>query len=169
VLLRELILVRTFSQHSPFCAGNSQQAFFGTWHLKKLVAVPFGCQVIAQLPRDHRWVKNGSFDDCFVEGTYLYSDSATPCIWMFSIALQRKIKAQDFQSYPHQFPFKDASCLTRNTPAMLKERPRMHDDDAHDDDLIAMETSNYIHTRAHLRAAKNDANSQVLATDILID
>ena len=38
------------------------------------------------------------YGDCFVEGTYLYSDSATPCIWMFSIALQRKIKVQHFIS-----------------------------------------------------------------------
>jgi len=62
-----------------------QPAFFGTY---KTVAVPFGSRVIAQLPREHRLVKNGSFGDRFIEGTYLYSDSATPCIWMFSIALQ---------------------------------------------------------------------------------
>jgi len=38
--------------------------------------------------------------------------------WMFSIALQRKIKVQDFKSYPLQFPFKDLSSLTRNTPKL---------------------------------------------------
>jgi len=71
-----------------------QPTFFGTY---KTLAVPFGSSVIAQLPRKHRLVKNGSFDDRFFEGTYLYSDSATPCIWMFSIALQLKIKVQDFK------------------------------------------------------------------------
>jgi len=70
-----------------------QLAFFGS---HKTVAVPFGSRVIVQLPREHCLVKNGSFGDRFVEGTYLYSDSATPRIWKFSIALQRKIKAQDF-------------------------------------------------------------------------
>ena len=94
-----------------------QPAFFGTY---KTVAVPFG----SQLPREHRLVKNGSFGDRFVEGTYLYSDSATPCIWMFSIALQRKIKVQ--KSYPLQFPSKDPSCLTRNTPTIMKEMSKMH-------------------------------------------
>jgi len=79
-----------------------QLAFFGTY---KTVAVPFGSRVIAQLPREHRLVKNGSFGDRFVEGTYLYSDSATPCIWMFSIALQRKIKVQDFQVPSSLIPF----------------------------------------------------------------
>jgi len=68
-----------------------QPAFFGIY---KTVAVPFGSRFIAQLPRAHCLVKNGSFGDHFVEGKYLYSYSGTPCIWMFSIALQRKIKVQ---------------------------------------------------------------------------
>ena len=54
---------------------------------------------------------------------------------MFSIALQRKIKVQDFKSYPLQFPFKEPSCLTRTTPTMMKEMSQMHDEDAHDDNL----------------------------------
>jgi len=109
-------------------------------------------------------VKNGSFGDRFVEGTYLYSDSATPCICMFSIALQRKIKVQDFKSYPLQFPFKDLSCLTRNTPTIMKEMSKMHEEDAHDDNLIDMEKSNQIHTRAQMRAAENAAHSHILET-----
>jgi len=116
-----------------------QPAFFGTY---KTVAVPFGSRVIAQLPREHHLVKNGSFGDRFVTGVYLCSDSATPCNWMFSIALQRKIKVHDFKSYPLQFPSKDPSCLTRNTPTMTKEMSKMHKENAHDDNLIAMETSN---------------------------
>ena len=43
----------------------------------------------------------------------------------------------------------------------------MHEEDAHDDTLIAMETSNQIHTRAQLRTAENAANSRVLETDDL--
>jgi len=116
-----------------------QLAFFGTY---KIVAIPFSSRVIAQLPREHRLVKNRSFVNHFIEGTYLYSDSATPCIWMFSIALQHKIKVQDFKSYPLKFPFKDSSCLTHNTPTIMKETSKMHEADAHHDNLIAMETSN---------------------------
>ena len=86
-----------------------QPGFSGTY---KAIAVPFGSRVIAQLPREHRLVKNGSFGDRFVEGTYLYSDSATLCIWMFSIALQPKIKVQDFKSYRLQFSFKDPKIHT---------------------------------------------------------
>jgi len=136
-----------------------QPAFIGTY---KTVDASFGSPVIAVLPREHLLVKNGSFGDCFVEGTDLYSDSATPCIWMFSIALQRKIKVQDFKSYPLQFPFEDPSCLTRNTPTITKEMSKMHGEDAHDDNLIAMETSNQIHTRTQMRAAENAAHSHIL-------
>ena len=118
-----------------------QPAFFGTY---KTVVVPFGSRFIAELPREHCLVKNGSSGDRFIQGTlaYLCSDSITPCIWMFSIALQRKIKVQVLKSYPLQFPFKDPSCLTRNTPTMLKEMSKMHEEDTHNDNLIAMEISN---------------------------
>jgi len=144
-----------------------QPAFFGIY---KTCAVPFGSRVIAQLPREHRLVKNRSFGDRFVEGTYLYSDSATPCIWMFSIALKLKIKVQDFKSYPLEFSFKDPSCLTRNTPTILKEMSKMHEEDAHDDNLIAMETSNQIHTRAQMRAAENAAHWHILEPpDVVTD
>jgi len=81
---------------------------------------------------------------------------------MFIITLQRKIKVQDFKSYPLQFPFKDPSCLTRNTPIIMKEMSKMHEEDAHDDNLIAMETSNQMHTRAQMRAAENATHSHIL-------
>jgi len=81
---------------------------------------------------------------------------------MFSIALQRKIKVQDFKSYPPQFTFKDPSFLTRNTPTTMKEMSKMHEEDAHDDNLIAMEASNQIHIRAQMRAAENAAHSHIL-------
>ena len=45
---------------------------------------------------------------------------------------------------------------------MMKAMSKMHEEDAHDDNLIAMETSNQIHTRAQMRAAENAANSHIL-------
>jgi len=83
---------------------------------------------------------------------------------MFSITLQRKIKVQDFKSFPLQLPFKDPSChgLTRNTPTIVQEMSKMHEGDAHEDNLIAMETFNQIHTRAQMRAAENAAHSHIL-------
>jgi len=58
-----------------------------------------------------------------------------------------------FKSYSLKLSFKDASSLTRNTSAMLKEMSKKHQDNAHDDNLIAIETSNQIHTCAQLRTA----------------
>jgi len=49
----------------------------------------------------------------------------------------------------------------------MKEMSKMHEEDAHDDNLIAMETSNQIHTRAQMRAAENAAHSHILEpTDV---
>jgi len=81
---------------------HMQLAFFGTY---KPVAIPFGSRVIAQLPREHRLVKNGFFFDWFIEGTYLCCNSDTHCIWMFSSTLQRKTKLQEFQVLSFSIPF----------------------------------------------------------------
>jgi len=45
----------------------------------------------------------------------------------------------------------------------------MHEEDAHDDILMAMDTSNQIHARAHMRAAENAAKSHILETGDLND
>jgi len=45
---------------------------------------------------------------------------------------------------------------------MMKEMSKIHEEDAHDDNLIAIETCNHIHTRAQMRAAENAANSHIL-------
>ena len=39
---------------------------------------------------------------------------------------------------------------------------KMHEEDTHDDNLIDMEKSNQIHTRAQMRAAENAAHSHIL-------
>jgi len=44
----------------------------------------------------------------------------------------------------------------------MKEMSPIHEEDAHDDTLIVMETSNQIHTRAQMRAAENAAHSHIL-------
>ena len=44
----------------------------------------------------------------------------------------------------------------------MKEISKMLEEDAYDDNLIAMETSNQRHTRAQMRAAENAAHSHIL-------
>jgi hypothetical protein len=45
---------------------------------------------------------------------------------------------------------------------MMKEMSELHEEDAHDDNLIAIETSNQIQTRAQIRAAENAAKLHIL-------
>jgi len=51
-----------------------QPAFAGPY---RTVAIPFGSRDTGYLPREHPVVKNGSFGDRFVEGTYLRADNET--------------------------------------------------------------------------------------------
>jgi len=44
----------------------------------------------------------------------------------------------------------------------MKEMSKMHEEDAHDDNLIAKETSNQIHTCTQMRAAESAAHSHIL-------
>jgi len=52
---------------------------------------------------------------------------------------------------------------------MLKDMFRMHEEHVHEDNMIAMETCNQMHTksRAQLRSAINAATSHILETDDL--
>jgi len=128
-----------------------QPAFAGS---HRTVAIPFGARITGYLPREHPLVKNGSFGDRFVEGTYLRADNETPCIRMYCIALGSELLVQDFKSYLDEFPFRDPSCLLRCTPNILKDLVNMHIDDAHDDKMVAEETALQVHNRAQSRAAQ---------------
>jgi len=44
----------------------------------------------------------------------------------------------------------------------MKKVSKMHEEDTHDDNLIAMETSNQIRTRAQMRETENAAHSHIL-------
>jgi len=112
-------------------AGDRMQpAFAGSY---KTVAIPFGSRVTGYLPREHPQVKNGSFDDRFVEGIYLRAAHDTPCIRMYCITSGSEFLVKDFKSYPDEFPFRDPSSLLRCTPVILKGLAKLHIDDAHDD------------------------------------
>ena len=139
--------------HGQLSTANTrmQPAFAGSY---RTVAIPFGSRVTGYLPREQPLVKNGSFGGRFVEGTYLRADNETPCICMYCIALGSELLAQDFKSYPDEFPFRDLSCLLRCTPTFFNDLANMHVDDAHDDKLVAEKMALQVHTRTQTRAAQ---------------
>jgi hypothetical protein len=126
-------------------------AFAGT---RDTVAIPFGCRVVSTLPREHRRVLNGSFGDRFVEGIYLHADSQTPTIRMFDLASKTELSVKDFKSYPDEFPFRDASCLTRSPDTLRKDLANMHAEDEADDQLIADELQSHVITRSQSQAVE---------------
>jgi len=128
-----------------------QPAFAGSY---RTVVISFGSKVTGYLPPELPLVKNGSFGDRFVEGTYLRAVNETLCIRMYCVALGSELLVQDFKSYPDEFPFRDPSCLLRCTPTILKDLVNMHIDDAHNDKMVAEETALQVYTRAQSQAAQ---------------
>jgi len=63
-------------EHGQLSTANDhmQPDFAG---LYKTVAIPCGSHVTGYLPREHPLVKNGSFGNRFVEGTYLRANNET--------------------------------------------------------------------------------------------
>ena len=98
-------------QHGSLTTAHDRMrpAFAGTL---ATVNIPFGCRVLARIPREHRLVSNGSFGDRFVEGIYLHSDTKTPCIFIYVFSAKAKMLVQDFEFFPEDYPFRNPNCLT---------------------------------------------------------
>jgi len=149
------ILWAKHDEHEQLSTSNTrmQPAFARSY---QTVAILFGSRVIGYLSREHPLVKNGSFRDQFIKGTYLRANIKTQCIWMYCIALGSELLVQDYnlKSYPNEFPLRDPSCLLGCTQTILKDLVNMHIEDAHHDKMVAEETALQIHTRAQSRAAQ---------------
>ena len=72
-----------------------------------------------------------------MEGIYLHSDAKTPYIFIYVFSTKAKMLVQDFEFFPENYPFHNPNCLTRRATELHAEMQRMHDEDTHDDDLIA--------------------------------
>ena len=147
-------------QHGSLTTAHDRMrpAFAGTL---ATVNIPFGCRVLARIPREHRLVSNGSFGDRFVEGIYLHSDTKTPCIFIYVFSAKAKMLVQDFEFFPEDYPFRNPNCLTRRATELHAEMKRMHAEDTHDDDLIAEELALNAHTEQQQKAVTRATSQQL--------
>ncbi len=76
----------------------------------------------------------------------MHADSQTPTIRMFDLASKTELSVEDFKSYPDEFPFRDASCLTQSPDTLRKDLANMHAEDEADDQLIAAELQSHVIT-----------------------
>jgi len=124
-------------------------AFAGT---RATVAIPFGGRIVSTIPREHRLVENGSFNNRFVEGIYLHAHHATPTIRMYGFGCRSEISVQDFQSYLAEFPFRHQSCLMRSSPTLKNDMLTIHAEDSADDAIIAEQLGHHTVTRSQAQA-----------------
>jgi hypothetical protein len=73
---------------------------------------------------------------------------------MFDLASKTELLVKDFKSYPDEFPFRDASCLTRSPDTLRKDLANMHAEDEADDQLIADELQSHVITRSQSQAVE---------------
>ena len=74
---------------------------------------------------------------------------------MFDLASKTELSVKDFKSDPDEFPFRDASCLTRSPDTLHKDLANMHAEDEADDQLIADELQFHVITRSHSQAVEH--------------
>ena len=96
--LKKNVLWASEDQHGSLTTAHDRMrpAFAGTL---ASVNIPFGCRVLARIPREHRLVTNDSFGDTFVEGIYLHGDTKTLCIFIYVFSAKAKMLVQDFEFF----------------------------------------------------------------------
>ena len=80
---------------------------------------PWGCYMVAKLPKEHPLVKvDSTHADRGLEGVFLGWHDTTPAAWMYSVRLQRVMRVQDtvFQ-HDMEYPFLDPTSII--TPGTL--------------------------------------------------
>jgi hypothetical protein len=84
---------------------------------------------------------------------------------MFDLASKTELSVKDFKSYPDEFPFRDASCLTRSPDTSRKDLAKMHAEDEADDQLIADALQSHVITRSQSQAVER-ANQNALVPSV---
>ena len=66
------------------------------------------------------------------KGIYLYSESATPSVWMFDMISRTVMMVAHFKAYPAEFPLRDPTCLV-SASGTSEDVQAMHAEDEIDD------------------------------------
>ena len=93
------------------------------------IAVPFGCKIIAQIPRDSTLCTNSSLGDRAIEGIYVGADDATDSILVYVFKINKTMRFSDWKAFPKMFPFCDPDVLMNKRDFTDKDALKMHSQD----------------------------------------
>ena len=132
------------------------------------VAHPFGCRIVAKLPKLHSQVIGKSFGNRYAEGIFLCSDDKTPAIHMFDMISRKIMLVSDFKTYHDQFPFRSQHCLLYPSYTAA-EIAKMHTQDVADDAAVSAEQQTQAFTRSQTRAleATQAATEDLVSTAVI--
>jgi hypothetical protein len=92
---------------------------------------PWGCYMVAKIPRENPMVEDTTHSDRGVEGAFLGWHDTTPTCWMFSFKHQRILRVQDAVfNHDEEYPFRTPESII--TPGVLTADlvAAMHSEDA---------------------------------------
>jgi len=127
-------LTTAFERMQPVGVSNNRRA----------IAVPFGCKVIVQIPRESSLCTDGSHGDRAMEGIYVGADDSTSSIHVHLFKTNKTELFADWKAFPDEFPFRDPDVLFDKSIFSAKDARRMHQkDDAEEKDFIAANTRSH--------------------------
>ena len=103
----------------------------GVSNKRRAIAVPFGCKVIVQIPRQSSLCTDGSHGYCAIKGIYIGADDATSSI-IDHVQLFKTNKTEvfaDWKAYPDDFSFHDPDVLFDKSIFSAKDVRRMYKKD----------------------------------------
>ena len=98
----------------------------GVSNNRRAIAVPFGCKVIVQIPRDSSLCTDGSHGDRAMEGIYVGADDSTSSIHVHLFKTNKTELFADWKAFPDDFPFRDPDVLFDKSIFSAKDARRMH-------------------------------------------
>jgi len=101
----------------------------GVSNKRRAIAVPFGCNVIVQIPRESRLCTDGSHVYRAIEGIYVGADDTTSSIHVHLFKTNRTEVFADWKAHSDDFSFHDPDVLFDKSIFSAKDARRMHQKD----------------------------------------
>jgi hypothetical protein len=105
------------------------------------IAVPFGCKVIAQVPKESTLCPNSSLGDRAVEGIYVGFDDSTECILAYIFKTKKIARFSDWKAFPRMFPFRDPDVVVNKRDFTEKDAKAMYTEDASEEQAFVAENT----------------------------
>jgi len=93
------------------------------------IAVPFGCKIIVQIPRESSLCTDGSHGSRALEEIYVGADHSTNSIHVYLFETKKTQLSSDWTAFPDDFSFRDPDVFSDKSIFPAKAAQQMHLED----------------------------------------